>query len=244
MFDFLFVEVHLEFPLAIGQYNVLFAQAIKYLLSIPAIKREANAMNKTGCTALDVLEACDVCSRDFNCFEIKKILKEAGVRGSKDLNPSLPPTNSGTNVDEAQQSQSRFRKWWEGVCSSVGKRLKYQGNWMEKTRGTLMVVATVMATMAFQAGLNPPGGVWQENIYKPRHGFNCSEINVCEAGTAILSYSNPVGYLWFLYFNSTSFFASLFVILLVITGFPIRSKFFIWFLTSAMLTSVASMTRT
>jgi hypothetical protein len=115
MFDFLFVEVLLEFPLAIGQYNVLFAQAIKYLLSIPAIKREANATNKIGYTALDVLEACDVCSRDFKCFEIQKILKEAGVRGSKDLNSSLPSTRSGTSVDEAQQSQSRFRRWWEGV---------------------------------------------------------------------------------------------------------------------------------
>ncbi|KAE8124870.1 hypothetical protein FH972_019717 [Carpinus fangiana] len=31
--------------------------------------------------------------------------------------------------------------------------------------------------MAFQAGINPPGGVWQQNIYKPRDGFNYSEIN-------------------------------------------------------------------
>jgi hypothetical protein len=170
-------------------------------------------------------------------------MKEADVKRSKSLNSSLPPTPSGTSVDEAQQSQSRFRRWWEGVRSSLGKRLKRQGNWMEETHGTLMVVATMMATMAFQVGISPPGGDWQQNIYKPKDGFNCSEINVCEVGTIVLS-SYPDEYLWFLYFNSTSFFASLCVILLVVTGFPIRSKFFIWLLTLDMLISVASMTLT
>jgi hypothetical protein len=85
-------------------------------------------MNKIGYTTLDVLETCDVCSRDFKCFEIQKILKEAGMRGSKDLYSSLPSTRSGTSVDKAQQSQSRFRRWWEGVHSSLGKHLKRQGN--------------------------------------------------------------------------------------------------------------------
>jgi hypothetical protein len=115
---------------------------------------------------------------------------------------------------------------------------------MEETHGTLMVVATVMATKAFQARISSPGGVWQQNIYNPKEGFNCSDINECKADTAVLSYLDPDNYLFFLYFNSTSFFASLCVILLVITGFPIRSKFFIWLLTSAMLISVASMTVT
>jgi hypothetical protein len=156
------------------------------------------------------------------------------MRESKDLNSFLPLTRSGTSVDEAQQSQSRFRKWWEGVRLSLGKRLKRQENWMEETRGTLMVVATVMAIMAFQAGISPPSGILQQNIYNPKEGFNCSDINVCEADTSILSYLDPDNYLFFLYFNSTSFFASLCVILLVIIGFPIRSKFFIWLLTSAI----------
>jgi hypothetical protein len=96
----------------------------------------------------------------------------------------------------------------------------------------------------FQAGISPPGGVWKQNIYKPRDGFNCSERNVCEVGIAVLSYSYPDEYLRFFYFNSTSLFASLCVILLVITEFPIRSKFFIWLLTLAMLIAVASMTLT
>jgi len=48
----------------------VFVQAIKYLLSVPEIKREANAMNMIGYTPLDVLEAGNACPRDFKCFEI------------------------------------------------------------------------------------------------------------------------------------------------------------------------------
>jgi hypothetical protein len=115
---------------------------------------------------------------------------------------------------------------------------------MEETRGTLMGVATVIATMAFQAGISPPGGVWQQNISNSTEGYYCAQDNICEPDRAVLSYSYPDDYLWFLYFNTTSFFASLCVILLVIIGFPLRNKFFIWLLTSAMTISVASMTFT
>jgi hypothetical protein len=144
MFDFLFVEVLLEFPLAIGQYNVLFVQAVKYLLSIPEIKTKANVRNKIRYTALAVLKDCDVCPRDFKSFEIQNILKEAGVRRSTDLNSSLPMkprADEAQPTQSKQPTQSRFRRWW-GVRSFLVKHWKHQGNWMEETHGTLMVVAT------------------------------------------------------------------------------------------------------
>jgi hypothetical protein len=222
----------------------VFVQAIKYLLSVPEIKREANAMNMVGYTSLDVLEACNACPRDYKCFEIQNILKEACVKRSTELNSSVPLAPSGTGIDGAQRAQSRFRRWWECVCLSLGKYWKHQENWKEETCGTLMVVATVMATMAFQAGISPPGGVWQQDTSNCTKGYNFAQDNICEAGTAVLSYSNPNDYLLFLLFNSTSFFASLCVILLVVIGFPLRSKLFIWLLTSAMTISIASMTFT
>ncbi|XP_059455091.1 uncharacterized protein LOC132185319 [Corylus avellana] len=219
-------------------------KAVKYLLSVPELKTQANAMNKIGYTALDVL---DVCPRDFKCFEIQNILKEAGVRRSTDLNSSLPTTPTADEAQPAQSgklARSRFRRLWECVHSFLVKHWTHQGNWMEETRGTLMVVATVIATMAFQAGISPPGGVWQQNTTNYTDGFYCTQDNICEGGTAVLSYSYPDDYLFFLYFNTTSFFASLCVILLVITGYPLRSKFFIWLLTLAMTISVAFMTLT
>ncbi|KAL2902539.1 Protein ACCELERATED CELL DEATH 6, partial [Bienertia sinuspersici] len=35
--------------------------------------------------------------------------------------------------------------------------------WLEQQRTSLMVVASLIATMAFQVGINPPGGVWQDS---------------------------------------------------------------------------------
>ncbi|XP_059455106.1 uncharacterized protein LOC132185335 [Corylus avellana] len=217
-------------------------QAIKYVLSFSKIG-EANAMKKIGLTALDVLEAY-VYPRDVKWFEIQNILKEAGVRRSTNRNPSLSPTLSSNGVDEAQPSQSRFRGWWECTRSSLVKHLTHEENWIQETRGMLMVVATVIATMAFQAGISPPGGVWQENRTTPMRGFNCTVDNICKAGTAVLSYNDQDhdDYQLFLSYNTASFFASVSVILLVISGFPLRNKFFIWLLTVALTISVCFMT--
>jgi hypothetical protein len=219
-------------------------QAVKYLLSIAEIKREANSRNKIGYTALDVLE---ICPRDFKCFEIKNILKEAGVRRSMDLNSSLPLTQSRTvTIDEAQSRQparSRFRRCWGFVFSSLAKHLKNQENWIEETRGTLMVVATVIASMAFQAGINPPGGVWQQNISESTNGFRCGgKHHNCTAGTAVLSNSiDSHIYKYFISCNTISFFASVCVLVLVIGGFPLTTNFFMWFLTLAVNISIAYM---
>ncbi|XP_041006598.1 ankyrin repeat and SAM domain-containing protein 1A-like isoform X2 [Juglans microcarpa x Juglans regia] len=202
-------------------------KTIKYLLSISEIKREVNATNRMGYTALDVLEFSP---RDFKYLRIQDIFKEAGARRCTNLmistSSSLGPTvradaeeqTAQNTINEAVQAaqSSRFKKWWRYLRSwSWVKYLKHQGNWIEETRGTLMVVATVIATMTFQAGITPPGGVWQENT--TTGGSNCSEP-VCEAGTAVLSYAWPLDY--------------------------IRNKFAIWFLTLAMTTAVTFMALT
>ncbi|XP_059455127.1 ankyrin repeat-containing protein BDA1-like [Corylus avellana] len=199
-------------------------KVINYLLSVLEIKREANSKNKYGQTALDVLEASNVYPRDFKYAEIKNILKEAGVK---------------TSIDD----QSWLKRGWRRICSSLGRRLKHQGNWIDETRGTLMVVATVMATIAFQVGINPPGGVWQEYVKTEDKSQACTE-EICEAGTGILSYLWPEEYQLLLKFNTTSFIASVCIVLLVISGFPLTSKFSVWFLSLTMTTSVVFMTLT
>jgi hypothetical protein len=203
-------------------------QTIKYLLSIPEIKTE---LNRFGDIAFDV--------------------SEAGVRRSLDPNSnSLLATSNAIGPNAALPAQSRqsacskFRRWWAYfLSSSLVKNFKYQDNWMEETRGTLMVVATVIASMAFQAATSPPGGVWQQNTNTTTGGFNCTQ-HICEAGTTVLAYRWPDDYLKFLSFNTTSFFASLSVVLLVISGFPLSSQLAIWFLTLAMSTAVTFMALT
>ncbi|KAI8570216.1 hypothetical protein RHMOL_Rhmol01G0016700 [Rhododendron molle] len=137
---------------------------VKHVLNCTTIN--VNAINKAGCTAMDIYffvqnrqhrEDLDVC--------IKKLLCAAGAK--------------------------RQRQLLEFTWSP---RLK-------KLMQTLMVVASLFATMAFQVGVNPPGGVWQEDTKEHL------------AGKAILAYKYPISYSCFMYFNTVGFLLCLALIL-------------------------------
>lgn len=74
----------------------------------------------------------------------------------------------------------------------------------QKLQQTLMVVSSLFATMAFQVGVNPPGGVWQEDTKEH------------QAGKAILAYNFRKSYSCFIYFNTVGFLLSLFIILMLL----------------------------
>uniref|UniRef100_A0A803NCL9 PGG domain-containing protein n=1 Tax=Chenopodium quinoa TaxID=63459 RepID=A0A803NCL9_CHEQI len=81
--------------------------------------------------------------------------------------------------------------------------LKHQadGTWLEEQRTSLMVVASLIATMAFQVGINPPGGVWQETkVVNDKYANIVQEDGSNDsthyAGTAILSYTNTAYWIW------------------------------------------------
>ncbi|KAG5563867.1 hypothetical protein RHGRI_000160 [Rhododendron griersonianum] len=77
----------------------------------------------------------------------------------------------------------------------------------KKLMPTLMVVSSLLATMAFQVGVNPPGGVWQEGCFWQ----DDSKEHI--AGKAILAYKYPKSYSCFIYFNTVGFLLSLTLIL-------------------------------
>ncbi|KAI8570213.1 hypothetical protein RHMOL_Rhmol01G0016400 [Rhododendron molle] len=80
----------------------------------------------------------------------------------------------------------------------------------EKLMQTVMVVSSLFATMAFQVGVNPPGGVWQDNFKEHM------------AGKAMLAYEYPNSYACFMFFNTVGFLLSLFLILSILaTAVPV-----------------------
>ncbi|KAI9119819.1 hypothetical protein K1719_009208 [Acacia pycnantha] len=90
--------------------------------------------------------------RDSKSFVIRKILDEDGSDG---------PT-----------------KWsWSHVSKSIDKWLVYKSNWVEEMRGNLSLVATVLATISFQAATNPPGSVIQQGITPSDPNFNLNTSN-------------------------------------------------------------------
>ncbi|XVF22859.1 hypothetical protein REPUB_Repub12eG0207500 [Reevesia pubescens] len=74
-------------------------------------------------------------------------------------------------------------------------------------RNLLLIVATLIATVTFQAGVNPPGGVWQDNS------------NGHLAGRAIYA-SQPPAFYVFLISNTLALSASILVIISLTYRFP------------------------
>ncbi|KAF8032140.1 hypothetical protein BT93_D1152 [Corymbia citriodora subsp. variegata] len=82
----------------------------------------------------------------------------------------------------------------------------------KKFRNYYLVVATLIAAVTFQAGVNPPGGVWQENL-------DVNGTNLHEAGRAIYS-SDQTAFYVFLAFNTLAFSSSMLLIICLTWGFP------------------------
>ncbi|XP_010465270.1 PREDICTED: uncharacterized protein LOC104745663 [Camelina sativa] len=127
----------------------------------------------------------------------------------------------------------------ESTSEWFAKYLNRQSDWLEKTRGNLMVTATVIAGMSFQVMVNPPGGVWQSD--------NCSFGNqigapICkgQAGTAVLEYesSKRQAYLGMVISSTVSFSASMSLILLVISGLRLRNRMIMATLVTFMVAAV------
>ncbi|KAG2379979.1 hypothetical protein LR48_Vigan346s001100 [Vigna angularis] len=115
---------------------------------------------------------------------------------------------------------------------------KGRHNWMEERRGSLMIVATVLATMSFQIAINPPGGVWQSTSHEEE---GCKHNTTCHAGTSVLAFgdSNQRGkFEIFMLLCTISFTASLSTIILLICVASLRNKLIMWFLTILMFISL------
>ncbi|CAN6338171.1 unnamed protein product [Urochloa humidicola] len=78
---------------------------------------------------------------------------------------------------------------------------------LERARSLVLLLATLAAAITYQAGLNPPGGLWQaDGDIGGRHRYM--------AGDPILLSTNPRRYKAFYYCNSIAFVASLVAIML------------------------------
>ncbi|XP_051149013.1 ankyrin repeat-containing protein ITN1-like [Andrographis paniculata] len=107
--------------------------------------------------------------------------------------------------------------------------------WLTKKRDAIMVVAILIATMAFQVGVNPPGGVWQDDS-----GPDSNGLYPHRAGEAIIAHNHPKSFKAFMRVNTIAFIASLSTILLLISGLPFRRRLFMWVLMVIMWLTITS----
>ncbi|KAL2545064.1 Ankyrin repeat family protein [Forsythia ovata] len=198
-------------------------ETVDFLLKVSAT--EVNARNLSGMTPMDILIRS---RKDVRDEEIEESLKRGGALGSMQNNSSvhnnryMASPGSHMFFDQPDLSSNIPKNSWK-------KMFKQHENWLEKKRSALMVVASLIATMAFQVGVNPPSGVWQETSSTPdSQGNPATDFHY--AGFSILAHNYPKTYERFLIANTTGFIASLSIILLLMSGLPIRSRIFMWIL--------------
>lgn len=160
---------------------------------------------------------------------------------------------NNTEIDMSSRNQMGLTALEISVRASPPERdqrrdEKRGQDWPEKMRSALMVVSVLTATMAFQVGVNPPSGFWQENSKKDGQSCDVSikadnySPSPCEvshkAGFSILASNGPSSYETILAFNTASFIASLSIILILISGVPLRKRFFVWMLMVIMWVAI------
>ena len=198
---------------------------------------EVNALTANGFTTLDILAQSE---RHINDWEIGESLRDAGAVRAVELPLSLPK-----NRDKKLKHEPVF------AHSNTEKKMIKHENWLSKKRDSLMVVASLIATMAFQAATTPPGGFWQEdtqggsqasNNSPERYEAGSPEMHI--AGSSIAADKDQTYYSLYLFFNTTSFIASLSVILLLITGLPFTRRLFMWILTVTVWVAITAIALT
>ncbi|KAM5554339.1 ankyrin repeat-containing protein NPR4-like [Rosa sericea] len=198
-------------------------ETIKYLLSLPVVRAEANVVHGK------VLNMLENSPRDFVSLEIQRVLMDAGImKNGKDENEQQLPLANNKPKKDGKKGRKSAKK--------VNEKRSKSGNWVEEKRGMLMVVATMISTMTFQATINPPGGFWQDmNTNTTFSGVPvCNVTNPCVAGTAVSSYMHPDSFYRFMTFNIICFLLSLSITLLLISGFPLRKRVLVWLLSIVM----------
>ncbi|KAL5540454.1 hypothetical protein UlMin_042549 [Ulmus minor] len=210
-------------------------EVIKYLLSVSEVRERAgNTLNHRGLKASDLI---DHCPTDFKSLKILQIFRDyldVGLSQKHQLDDQYSTFTASTSTTGLIQNQTRRSpvSWWVRWWRKFVKFSERHRDGFEDKRGMLMTVATLIATATFQTALSPPGGVWQENISSGP--FDCSETNICYAGTSVLARAKPYFYLFFLLKVSFSFLASLGTIILLMSGLPLKNKIISWILRMTM----------
>lgn len=191
---------------------------------------EVNAINASGFTALDIALAQG--RRNWKDVDVQDSLHQVGASSAKDLSSTVHRLEAVGAMN--LRSEDHFRSLQSRLKRKYQRRESYG---LGEKRNALMIVASLNATMAFQAGISPPGGLWQEDS----QGATSNEH---EAGRSIMADKFPAAYNKFVMHNSIAFLASLSVILLLISGLPFRWRFSMWILTAIMWVAITESTFT
>ncbi|XVF79717.1 hypothetical protein PTKIN_Ptkin15bG0012400 [Pterospermum kingtungense] len=190
---------------------------------------EVNATNAKGLTAMDIL---DIVMQEPSDIHIRKILQNAMEIESQEVNNSTHLQSSPLKVAKKKQSWHDFP---EEELKDWFKYFKFQlkRDSPSDTRNVLLVVAALIASVTFQAGLNPSEGLLRRNSQSdtasesnPDSEFTTRSVPAITSAVALVSAilgSQATSYL-FLFGNSFGLTASLSIIIYLTVGFPFQRE--------------------
>ncbi|GKU88527.1 hypothetical protein SLEP1_g2780 [Rubroshorea leprosula] len=174
---------------------------------------EANAMNSGGFTPKDIMDLVLQNGCDVHDIHILQMFQQFGAVKSKEIR---------TNARNSEQNPENKATLFQSSCSwNLWRELKKEvAQSSTDTQNALMVVAVLIATVTYQATLSPPSGFWSvEEGRSPTIGVQKRDLSPGEAVMA----GNPEIFIVFTIFNAIGFFASLAMISLLTSGFPLRA---------------------
>ncbi|KAK9131325.1 hypothetical protein Sjap_011812 [Stephania japonica] len=204
-------------------------QIIKLLLGHDV---EVNALNQNGLTALDSLTQSTV--RDIKDMEIAETLRGAGgLRATEVVSTGSGRTNDAHVVQVRDYSPGhKITRQRSSSSGRWGKRLNEYEKWLEKKQNTVMVVASLIASIGFQAILNPPTEFSGKPLEDVKDAFAPSPSIKKDytSDKELYMHANTIGVL-----------GSMLVILLVMSGLPLKRRVFVWVLMFTMCASITAM---
>ncbi|KAK1404112.1 PGG domain-containing protein [Heracleum sosnowskyi] len=169
-------------------------QHVKYLLTRSV--QGVNEVNGNGLSALDIIEQMH---KDVKTIEIKELLISTGASRAKGFGNKANQMTLEVQTSQQPRYNRRAKLLRKVTKWSIFKK-------KGENKGNLLLVAvTIIAAMAYQAAISPPGGVI---------GIDAKESNgpIIKPGTSILAHYHPDENRLFWRFNTVTFIASLSIV--------------------------------
>ncbi|XVF33657.1 hypothetical protein REPUB_Repub17cG0186800 [Reevesia pubescens] len=172
-------------------------------------------MNSSGFTPKDVLDLLLQNGGDFHDIHIYQLFLQAGAVKAREI--TTDPAYFQTQAESFNNTQTvrSSRSWnlWKELMKEVSES-------STETQNALMVVAVLIATVTYQAILSPPSGFWEAD--KRKYQTITVQKRTMMPGEAVMA-SDPEIFAVFTVLNAIGFFASLAMISLLTSGFPLRA---------------------